>query len=400
MVDFNQHVDSSSSIPSEKFLTMMESYGFHQYVTGPTHDKGHMLDLVFARPDDGLISFASVTSRISDHHTVECRLTICPPLCPTKRVLYRLLKSIDCDAVEEDILALPLLTNPETSLDGLVALYNDGLTLLLDKHAPVKMKSIVLRPSAPWINEEIQLRKAKRIWRMNKLTVSFEIYKDHAHRYSVLLKRVKSVHMQSEVAECGTNQRALYGLVNRLMGKSDVSSLPPHSYEQVLADNFGEFFSSKVSKIRAAIDAAAKRSEVEMNNVVPHQFLSSHGENAVLCVFVPVSDEMVKNFIMASPTKSCRLDPVPTFLLKKVLCPLVPTITKIVNLSLSTGTFPLGIKHAMVTTLDASDLGNYRPVSNLSFLSKLIERIVAAELMDHLAAFDVLPTPHPRQSAY
>ena len=107
--------------------------------------------------------------------------------------------------------------------------------------------------------------------------------------------------------------------------------------------------------------------------------------------------------IMASPTKSCRLDPVPTFLLKKVLCPLVLTINKIVNLSLSTGTFPAGMKHAMVTpllknpTLDASDLGNYRPVSNLSFLSKLIERIVTAQLMDHLATFDVLP---PRQPAY
>ncbi len=113
MGDFNLHVDSVSSIPAKKFLTMMESYGFHQYVTGPTHDKGHTLDLVFARPDDGLISYASVTSRISDHHAVECRLTICPPLFPTKRVLYRQLKSIDCDAVKEDILALPLLTTPE-----------------------------------------------------------------------------------------------------------------------------------------------------------------------------------------------------------------------------------------------------------------------------------------------
>jgi hypothetical protein len=56
---------------------------------------------------------------------------------------------MDCDAVEEDILAPLLLTIPETSLDGLVAQYNDGLALLLDKHAPVKMKSIVLRPSAP-----------------------------------------------------------------------------------------------------------------------------------------------------------------------------------------------------------------------------------------------------------
>jgi hypothetical protein len=162
---------------------MMESYGFYQYVTGPTHDKGHTLDFVFARPDDGLISCASVTSRISDHHAVECRLTICPPLCPTK--LYRQLKSIDCDAVKEDILALPLLTTPETSLDGLVAQYNDGLALLLDKRVPLKMKSIVLRPSVPLIYDEIrefrkQLKKAERIWRMNKLTVSFEIYKDHA----------------------------------------------------------------------------------------------------------------------------------------------------------------------------------------------------------------------------
>ncbi len=248
MGDFNLHVDSISSIPAKKFLTMMESYGFHQYVTGPTHGKGHTLDLVFARPDDGLISCVSVTSRISDHHAVlECRLTICPLLCLTKRVLYRQLKSIDCDAVKQDILALPLLTTPETSLDGLVAQYNDGLALLLDKHEPVKMKSIVLRPSEPWINEEIrefrkQIRKAERIWRMNKLTVSFEIYKDHAHQYSVLLKRVKSVHMQSEVAECDTYQRALYGLVNRLIRMSDVSSLPPHSSEQVLADIFGEFF--------------------------------------------------------------------------------------------------------------------------------------------------------------
>ncbi|EFX78763.1 hypothetical protein DAPPUDRAFT_104992 [Daphnia pulex] len=55
-------INSSSSIPAKKFLTMMESYGFHQYVTGPTHDKGHTLDLLFARPDDGLISCASVTS--------------------------------------------------------------------------------------------------------------------------------------------------------------------------------------------------------------------------------------------------------------------------------------------------------------------------------------------------
>ena len=107
----------------------------------------------------------------------------------------------------------------------------------LDEHAPVKMKSIVLRPSAPWINEEIRefrkrLRKLKESggwtnWPLALRSIRTTPSLRTTHRYSVLLKRVKSVHMQSEVAECGTNQRALYGLVNRLMGKRDVSSLPP-----------------------------------------------------------------------------------------------------------------------------------------------------------------------------
>jgi len=60
-------------------------------------------------------------------------------------------------------------------------------------------------------------------------------------------------------------------------------------------------------------------------------------------------------------------------------------------------------KHAIVTPLlkkpglDTADMGNYRPVSNLSFLSKLIERAVATQLNDYLVANDLLPR---HQSAY
>lgn len=99
----------------------MDSFGFHQYVTEPTHDRGHTLDLVFARSEDDCVSRISVTTRISDHHAVECCLSLRAPLRPTKRVSYRPFKSIDLAAFEKDLEDLPLLVDPAATLDGLVA---------------------------------------------------------------------------------------------------------------------------------------------------------------------------------------------------------------------------------------------------------------------------------------
>ena len=80
----------------------------------------------------------------------------------------------------------------------------------------------------------------------------------------------------------------------------------------------------------------------------------------------------------------------PTWLLKKCEDELVPVLTLIVNTSLSCAEFPKELKRAFLTPLikkiilDAEILKNYRPVSNLSFLSKLIERIVCVQLVNHL----------------
>jgi hypothetical protein len=75
----------------------------------------------------------------------------------------------------------------------------------------------------------------------------------------------------------------------------------------------------------------------------------------------------------------------------------------LVNLSLSTGVFPDEMKLALVTpllkksSLDPEVLGNFRPVSNLSFLSKLLERVVARQLIAYLEQRSLLV---PVQSAY
>ena len=117
----------------------------------------------------------------------------------------------------------------------------------------------------------------------------------------------------------------------------------------------------------------------------------------------PVTEELIHRLISQSPMKSCTLDPIPTTLTKQCLHDLAPLVTRIVNVSLSTGTVPFGLKQALVTLilkkrdLDANDLRNFRPVSNLPFVSKILERVILLQLHSHQCANSLLEI---RQSAY
>ena len=103
-----------------------------------------------------------------------------------------------------------------------------------------------------------------------------------------------------------------------------------------------------------------------------------------------MSEEYVKSIILKAPIKSCDLDPIPTSLFSKCVDDLIPSITSMVNKSLIDGSVPACFKSALVTpllkkpTLDHNSLKNYRPVSNLAFLSKILEKIVLDQLISHL----------------
>jgi hypothetical protein len=97
------------------------------------------------------------------------------------------------------------------------------------------------------------------------------------------------------------------------------------------------------------------------------------------------------------------LDPIPAGLLYECLDEIVPIITGIINQSLITGIVPASFKEAVVTpllkkaNLDPHMMENYRPVSNLPFVSKILEKVVHHQLLDHLNQHDLL---EPFQSAY
>jgi len=96
-------------------------------------------------------------------------------------------------------------------------------------------------------------------------------------------------------------------------------------------------------------------------------------------------DEVIK-LISQTPLKQSDLDPMPTWLLKDTIDLLAPYVTHLFNTSLSTARVPDAFKTAYISPLmkkpgmDADALENYRPVSNLSVLSKTLERLVSCQL--------------------
>ena len=132
---------------------------------------------------------------------------------------------------------------------------------------------------------------------------------------------------------------------------------------------FAEYFVSKVKTIRDGLDSRVNVSDFRTGELsFTGQYMSS---------FHPVSNDELKKIILSSKPTTCDLDPIPTSLLFECIDEVLPAISSVINQSLSTGVVPSIFKRAVVKpllkkpSLNCNELKNYRPVSNLPFLSKI-----------------------------
>ena len=104
--------------------------------------------------------------------------------------------------------------------------------------------------------------------------------------------------------------------------------------------------------------------------------------------------------VRALPDKQCLSDPLTTRPLKEKADMLAPFITVPFNRSLSSGFVPSTFKDAYITPLlkkasmVPANVRSYRPISNLSVMSKLLERLITKQLVEYLSSSGLLPARH------
>ena len=170
--------------------------------------------------------------------------------------------------------------------------------------------------------------------------------------------------LQSKIHNCTKDSRKLHTLVNNLTTKHTEEEWPEHTSNNELAEGFASYFQGKIEKIRDLLKDKPKYKPAPMD--VPK-----------LGGFVPLTEKQVSKVIASLKSKSCELDAIPTVILK-MLPKVITLITKIVNISLGNSLFCREWKTAVVRPL-LKKLGlelifpNFRPVSNITFISKVIE---------------------------
>ena len=392
--DFNMRVNDSEDHDVNVFTDTMHSLGLDQHVYFQTHNQGNTVDLIFTE----CFSKVNITGciqgpYISDHCAVTCITSLKKSDVERQKVKFRKLKDMNGTKIIKEMNLEKILQ--ENDINDIINQFDAEATKAMNKLVPVKEKTVTIREKNPWYTEEIRqqkrvFRNRERIWKRYRSKETWLALQEERRKYKKMLITAKHEKIKNLVNECGSDSKRLYKLVDEITGKKSENKLPADKSDRELADEFANFFMEKILKIRDSLKDQPTYSPL------------SHGSVPSLDSFKELTDDEVKKIICSMATKSCEIDSLPTKFIKDGLHDILPVITKIVNVSLKNGSFANAWKTATVRPLlKKPDLDlvpkNYRPVSNLSFISKVVEKAMLQQFNAHCEANLLMPD---YQSAY
>ncbi len=409
--DFNFHVNKSNDGKAKRFLELIKLFSFKNIITEPTHKDGNTLDLILIRENSILLNH-KVDEQNSDHSNIIFSLNLEKPKPVTKTIKFRKTKEINMESFKKDIAdkiseTIDQNKDPEKYLLALLNKYN-SMSEVLDKHAPVIEKTVIERNFTPWSRKDIIIekrlkRKYERKWKRTRLEVDYQIYKAQRNKYNNLLNELTDKKWAKVIDENEHDHKVLYREIKKRTNKKRENPLPKHDSKTELANEFSDFFNDKIETIRDKLEEINQIAdkETKIKEACKHD---TKFKGQALSNFKLLAKESVKKLLKKAKNKTSNLDPMPTEILKECIevDELLTLMTEIVNTSLKHGIFVDPLKHADIKPLIkklglALEKKNYRPVSNLSFISKIIEAAVVEQYIQHLRENDLLDD---KQSAY
>lgn len=354
------------------------------------NDSHSKLDLILTGDSERISAYGQFPAPGFSHHDlIYASIKIKSPKIKPKVVMQRNFAAIDNDALRSDFGATDwsymLSLN---NIDEKISIFNSALTSLYDRHAPykpVRMK----RPPAPWLTDDIRKLMARRnhLYRKYRKTpndATFSNFKRARNRCNQMIRNAKRRNIYSEIENCTPNNvwKVLRGL-----GFGKMKSVADSSFDVNVLNRHFSAVPFKIDDLTKDI-TIAQLSQQPLGNYTSFSF-----ESVGACEIVKI--------IMATSTKAVGHDGIGRKLLLPILDLIAPHIAHIVNFSLSNNTFPSEWKKAFVIPIPkktvTSELKDFRPISILPFLSKILEKVVHRQLSTFLRNNNLLS---PFQSGF
>ena len=392
MGDLNLHLTDQDDADAVDFNTSLTGLGLTNLVNFPTHTLGNALDAIIINEDEGFILNKCLRGPfLSDHCAVHARLKI-----QREDIVQKVIKTRDFD----DINYSELITKSNIfgiDLDDVnkaACEFEQYLQTAIDELAPLSEKTVTVRRKKFWYTKTLReqkriLRRREKIWRKYREQHQWIALKVERNRYSNLLKFTRQNSIAKQVQDIGRDSKKLYNLISSITGSTKQNTLPDKETGG-LCESFADFFTGKIAKICDSL-----------NNIPDYKPQKTYQEEPVK-VWDPTSPKEVEKIIKEMPNKQCEQDKIPTALFKSSIEEINIFLSNLFNSCLHQGVFPITWKEAYVKPLLKNSKlehteKNYRPVSNLKFISKVFEKIVQNRFNDHMQKHSLMPK---YQSAY
>ena len=240
---------------AQQLLSAMEALGFDQLVDFCTHKSGNILDVMFTCIGNK-IKCVNIKSDgfISDHCLIQSQITLVQNSCSIVQKVSRNFKDLDFERFWNDAnldeLSKPVEDGENANIEEFLNTCNDSITHSLDKHAPIRMSKRKVRPRRLWYSEELQaqrytVRNRERLWRKHLQDHLWLAFKIERNRYNKMLKEAKQAFISADIVSHRNDIKYLYKMVMNLSGVRKENPMPPAESDQLLAEEFTDFFIEK-----------------------------------------------------------------------------------------------------------------------------------------------------------
>ena len=409
--DFNTDVCPRNKHPlRKKLLSICDMFSFDQVIKDFTRicsTTATIIDLILVSDSDKISQSGVIDSGISDHNIIYCtRKGSRDCIGKHNSATFRSLKNYSKESFHQSLLGsdwspVTLSDNPNDAWHSFKSIFIS----CLDNVAPVRTVRIKQR-SEEWVDSEvlecIKARdKAYHKFKSDKSEENFQIFRKLRNKANSTIVNAKKTFFKSSLENNKNDSKSLWkclkglGLPSKRGQTSSNIGLNVDGNiifdKSIVSEKFNSFYTSVADKLVSKLPSCLN---IFGSNFV-FNYYSSKGVKPDSFSFYIVSESKILKYLNSlSPNKATGLDGVPSRFIKDCASIIAGPLSHIINLSIIQGSVPDDLKSARVVPLykknDKTDVGNYRPVSILSVVSKVLERVIYDQLDQYLSQNSIL----------
>ena len=399
-IDYTAVQDHGSN--ANKLDSLSTDYGFQQKTrayTRITENSATIIDLCFTNITNLQATAGVAAVSVADHLMNFIILPKKNSVQEHKFVTARNFKRVNEDKLNDELAKIPwTIIEVFDDINDAWSTWKLLFDSVVNQHCPIKTFRPRKRP-CPWFNKEIENLKIIREQYHNRAILTnnesdWQKYKKCKNKITALTREAKASYFKENISKSQGNSKSMWNILKKLLPKCKSSGIPcleingTQIYDFLkISNHFNSFFVNIGKELAAKIPSCTESAIDYLKLFLPNNTHKFELKSVTI-------EEILKMLLSLSEDKATGLDGYQSKLLKMCAPSISPSLTYLFNMSLTTGQIPDDWKRARVSAIykkgSKLETGNYRPISVLPIVSKIIEKIVHCQLYQHLNDNDLL----------